>query len=322
MKIGNSFLRFAVNLLIFLALIIAIDQMVGKGLEHFYFSEKSGVNFETTYSMDSTKADVVVLGSSRANHHFIPSIIEDSLHMSCHNAGRSAMGLFYNASVLASILHRYSPKTVILEFSPVELYYDKDGYESLSVLMPYYYRNPEIRSYFDYKSKYETIKFKLHLYAFNSTLHTVVPALLGIDMESEKRAVKGYIPLHGELKADKIKNRDKFKAKSESDIDPNKVDALKKIISNCKAKGITLVVIQSPRFHIVKRDVSCDVFDKLCKEENVCYLDYSNTPPFDKESDLFRDVTHLNDTGATLFTTMVTKELKKRNNQMNISQKN
>lgn len=312
MKILNNPLRFAINMILFFVILMMIDYVVGKGLEHLYFSAKSGVTFETTYSMDSTKAEVIILGSSRANHHFIPSIIEDSLQLSCHNAGRSAMGLFYNASVLESIIKRYSPKIVVLEFMPVELYYDRDGYESLSVLMPYYYRNKEIRSYFDYKSNFETLKFKSHLYAFNSTLHTVIPSLLGVDMESEKHAIQGYIPLHGELKADKIQNREKFKSKSVSDIDPNKVDALKKIVANCKAKGISLVIIQSPRFHIVKRDVSSELFDKLRQEENLYYLDYSNASPFDKESDLFKDVTHLNDSGATLFTKIVTKELKKK----------
>ena len=68
-KTTNDVLKFFLKLLLLLVMIKAIDMAIGSVLRHFYFRQSSGLEYRTTYSMEKTTADLIVLGSLRANHH-------------------------------------------------------------------------------------------------------------------------------------------------------------------------------------------------------------------------------------------------------------
>ena len=44
--------------------------------------------------MELTKADLLVFGSSRANHHYVPEVFEDSLKLTFYNTGKDGSGIF------------------------------------------------------------------------------------------------------------------------------------------------------------------------------------------------------------------------------------
>jgi len=46
--------------------------------KQFHSSPVAVANYRTTYVMDSTKADILVFASSRASHHYVPEIFEDT----------------------------------------------------------------------------------------------------------------------------------------------------------------------------------------------------------------------------------------------------
>ena len=106
--------KFIFNVEIVIIVILILDFLIGKSLEYFYFKQKSGLQYRTTYSIDSTRAEILVFGSSRANHHYVPEVFEDSLKMSFYNTGRDGNRLLYNFAVFSSILKRDTPKIVIL----------------------------------------------------------------------------------------------------------------------------------------------------------------------------------------------------------------
>ena len=66
----NSFLRKLI--LIILCAIIA-DKGLGLLLQHFYFKIRHGEQGRTTYAIDSCISEIVILGSSRAEHHYVPA---------------------------------------------------------------------------------------------------------------------------------------------------------------------------------------------------------------------------------------------------------
>ena len=61
---------FLAKAFVFLAILVILDFLIGSILEYFYFKQESGLLYRTTYSLDSTHADFLVLGSSTANHHY------------------------------------------------------------------------------------------------------------------------------------------------------------------------------------------------------------------------------------------------------------
>lgn len=305
----TEFQKFLFNLTVFICVVFALDFSLGKCLRFFYFAQKSGIEYHTTYTLDSVSSEVVVLGSSRADHHFIPSIIEDSLHKSCFNAGRSGQGLFYHEAILQSLMLRYKPEYVILEISPVELYYDKMSYDGLSVLMPYYHQNQFIDKALNLKGKYEKLKYLSSIYPFNSLIHLGLKAFVGSEDNVTESKLAGYIPLKGVVKDSVLRKREKFEAKTFADIDINKVNSLKSIIYLCQKNDVKLLLIQSPRFHLVDVDASCEVFERIIRETHTEYVNLSGIPLFNRNPEWFRDLTHLNDKGARVFTTLVTRYL-------------
>ena len=139
------------NLVIVALVVFVLDIAIGRMLRHYYFKETSGFHFRTTYSMDSAKSDILVFGSSSANHHYVPEVFEDSLKMTFYNTGRDGDGILFQTAILVSALKRYSPKLIILDYSD-DFKKNGDGYDSPTSLLPYYRTHKEVRKYIELKA--------------------------------------------------------------------------------------------------------------------------------------------------------------------------
>ena len=122
--------------------------------------------------MDSTLADMLIIGSSRANHHYVPSVFEDSLKISFYNAGRDGNGTFYQLALLKTILKRYTPKIIVFDYSSVFVK-GAEEYDQMASLLPYYRTHKEIQPLVEMKSPFEKIKLLSEIYPFNSQLLTI-----------------------------------------------------------------------------------------------------------------------------------------------------
>lgn len=72
---------------------------------------------KTYFSLYDVESPVVVVGSSRASHHYVTKIIEDTLGVPAYNVARDGCFFSYNCCVVNSILDRYSPKMIIWEMA-------------------------------------------------------------------------------------------------------------------------------------------------------------------------------------------------------------
>ena len=71
---------FIIKTIVFVALFIVADQLCGMGFK--LLNTTAGDKFaREEYMRHEMKADVVLLGSSRCTHHYMPSILQDSLGM-------------------------------------------------------------------------------------------------------------------------------------------------------------------------------------------------------------------------------------------------
>ena len=130
----------------FLLIIIVADHVSGHFLQYLYFSQKTGNKQNLNYSFADCKSDVIIFGSSRAQHHYDTKIFSDSLHMSCYNAGMDGgHSILLSYAQISVILKRYQPKLIIVEMSPEMVYHSVD-YDKLKVLLPYVKKYPELDS--------------------------------------------------------------------------------------------------------------------------------------------------------------------------------
>ncbi|MEO6136078.1 MAG: hypothetical protein ABIP35_13060 [Ginsengibacter sp.] len=308
MKIFNKLKRkglsqFTLRFFVFLAIIFVLDFSIGRILKSFYFTQDSGLLFRTTFAMDSTTAQMLIFGSSTANHHYEPHSFENRLNVSLYNAGRDGNNIFYHFAVLQGILIRYSPKIAILDFNKLEFAKNPDSYDRITSLLPYYETNPKIRSIIELKSPYEKYKLLSKIYPFNSILFTVAVGNLDVNKDRKNNNdIDGYIPISKVWKNPLSLDTPVLKY----EIDSNKVKYFRSFITECIKSDVNLFIVVSPRFiKYTTEDISIALAHEISDEFNIPFYDFSNDPYFLNHPELFADISHLNQNGAKIYSNKV-----------------
>jgi len=295
--IKNQYFIFFKKICIFLFILIVADQITGSILRYFYFKQLAGPYYRATYTIDSTKADILVFGSSRASHSYVPEIFEEKFKMSFFNTGRDGNYLLYNYATFKSVTSRYSPKIIIFDLQPNELYYDSYSYESLSSLLPYYKNHQEIREIIEMRSSFEKLKLLSAIYPFNSLIINI--GVSNLELSNTKYSNrKGYLPIYTIMKESKADNALKLVTDK---FDFNKIKALKEIAAICKKKNIYLVISYSPIFNNTTSINTTKLIEEITKAYQCQYLDFSNDTTFDSHPKYFETNVHLNDDGAKIY---------------------
>jgi hypothetical protein len=304
---ANNYLIFGKKLLILIVVLILFDFIAGKTLSYLYFKQSSGTKFRTTYALDSTIADVLILGSSRASHHYDAKLLSDSLSLSVYNAGRDGTNIIYSNAILRSILNRYHPKIVVLDINSSEFYNIPTRDENLVSLLPYYSTHPELNSFIKSRSELEFIKLLSKVYPFNST---IVSSLSGLRKKSEID-INGYLPIEGMLDSDDLDTLDFNRFIYSNNLTKNFLD----VIKACKESNVRLMIVQSPRFDWYLND-KCELeLSSISKQNQVVYASYINDSAFIYNKALFKDQSHLNSIGAIQFTNSLLGQIRPLINQ-------
>lgn len=312
--------RILIKTLVFFIIVLLSDQIIGRVLSHLYFNQKAGQAYSLNYSFSECNADILIFGNSRAQHHFDTRILADSLKMSCYNAGQDGgHSILLAYAQIKIITERYSPKIIILEFTPSNIVRYPGDYDRLSILLPYYQDYPGIRPIILLRSHYERVKLLSAIYPFNSKLNTNlmniirsrsnIPQVMELDHD-------GYIPLYGKMTLDMLKPDEKH-ADTEPVVDNNMVEALNNIISICKEKNISLYVFSSPVYHKIGEErgpVSKieKISLEIMKNNRTYYFDYSYDSAFVGNLEFFKDQNHLNNYGAKVFSNDVVIKINKQ----------
>ena len=303
---GSSvYLLFFTRLSVLLITVFLLDLIIGSVLKKFYFKQKSGLEYRSTYSIEKTTADVLIFGSSTANHDYIPEIFEKALNMPAYNVGRDGTSVFYDFSVLEMILKRYSPKIVILDFDKQEFSKDEQSYDRLTSLLPYYKDHPEIDKIVDLKSPFEKYKLVSKIYPYNSLIFTIAAGNAEFNKKRE-RDMNGYVPLN-DVWGFPIKDGSSF---INYEADSNKVRAYECFINNCIKAKVELYIVCSPVFvkpNYVNKSVI--IGKEIADKYHVKFFDYSKDSSLLSRPELFFDLAHLNDEGAKVYSNMVAEKI-------------
>ena len=296
--------KFILHLLLALILIALLDFVIGSTLKYLYFKQDSGFQYRTTHSLDYATEEVMIFGSSRANHHYDPEVFESKLNMSCYNTGRDGTYFFYQTALLKTMLKRHRPKVIIYDFYG-SFEYSQSDYDRLSSFLPYYEEHEEIQEVLELKGPYEKFKTLSKIYPYNSLLLNIIKGNMEFDKEKSKD-FKGYVPLPN------IWNNtlEPLKTASEYKFDQNKLKAFQDFIHLCKKNNIELYVMVSPVFYKYKFDYSIATCEKICSEQNIPFYDFTKNDAFLRKPEWYADLLHLNQIGAEKFSGLVADSLK------------
>jgi len=316
----NKYISRILKIFVFLLLIAIIDQVAGIILRKLYFTQKAGQKNALTYAFRDCKADILIFGNSRAQHHYDSRLISDSLKMSCYNAGQDGgHSVLMQYAQIKVLTNRYSPEIIILEFDPVNIVNTAGSYDRLSVLLPYYSEYSELRTIILLRGPYERVKLLSAIYPFNSNVINIIRFNTNTHV-ARKQDIDGYVPIK-----DKIMNIGMLERKPETDredeilsqsvADTNMVEALKNIIVLCKEKNVSLFIVSSPIFHIPNEkpgspSPAAKTALEIFRQNNVNFLDFSSDSTFTGHLEWFSDRGHLNDEGAKIFTDRLIEKLK------------
>jgi hypothetical protein len=302
--------KFFVSFCIVVISLIIIDNTFGfvmdKMISKFPDNAKGCLGEESAkinFSVNRLKTDILIVGSSRANHHYISSVIKDSVNdylktnYNAFNAGHDGNYINLNSCIIQCVINRQKPKIIIFDAADIQL---EKGPDELSGYSPYYYKNKIVKNYINTLGMKTKIKMHSNIYRYNNgNLLHILLALRGV----KSKDYDGYDPIFGRMKIIKntIENNDKVP------INKYTKNNFLFIIDLCKKSNVKLIITCSPLYSAKTNNYH---LLQICKDNNVPFIDMINSRYFNSHPELFQDQDHLNDDGAKIYTTMFFQRLK------------
>lgn len=295
--------KFIYTLLSLLVLVVLGDWAVGSWLRHAFAHTSHDEIGRLNYISDSVTADIVVLGSSRALHHYVPSIITDSTGLTCYNCGFENEGIVFHYALLRQLQQRYLPRLVIYELT-----YDYDiqyltwrpaSLKHIHTMAGLQCRDSILASV----DPWERVSMLSHIYPYNS-LAFAIQASQAPTTYDRPEVDNGYIPQfkHMELATDW-----QFQPQKHNEqVDSLKLGYLAKLIA--ENAGHLLIVV-SPRYLSPEDDIYGQV-EELCRMHGVPFVCMVSDPVISRDPSLWEDDGHLNHTGAQAFTRQLVPHIK------------
>lgn len=295
--------RYILNILLFFLIVAVIDVCAGGLGDYLQTHAKGGMTKRTDDLVMKDSHDVVILGSSRARHHYDTPYISDTLGLDVYNAGYDGNGVVLAYGILEMILERYQPKIVLFDVEPafdiIEYKEDNHHIRYISEMKPYY-RHEIVGNIIKDVSNVEWYKVHSGLIRYNSNLVTMF-----LDNISDRAiTTKGYAPLIGTYK--QIPDAKEIK---EETVDEFKLKYIEKLILTAQSHQVPIVFVASPKLG-ANTSLIMEPVKKLCEKYNVDFWNYYDDLIFQNPA-FFKEPMHLNSTGALAYSNTISERIRK-----------
>ena len=294
----KTFLQFAT----FLIGLAVVDLAVGFVYKPIWANEPdAGVNHSNLkQSLFNKKADILVLGASKANHHYITDSLEYRFGMSVFNAGLDGDNIVTSRVQFDALKDKCPPKMVILDLSGGQM---AGKWDNMFLSHKVYYG---LESHYTHVANQfisieNRVKLLSSLYKLNEELPDIVLSYL-----KGNRGCNGFIPLVGSNEGISHRVKDAKEPYVMGDVQRNNLDY---IVKYCKENKITLIVIYSPSLNTYING-NTQTFEVYCREQEIPFFNYESDTVYTNHPEFFKDYNHLNIIGAQVFTSDVIKRIK------------
>ena len=297
--------RFLFRTLLFFALACIADICGGFIFSFLRNNARGGQTYKNEYLAKQCEDDILILGSSKASHHYVPGVFEDTLGVKCYNAGEMGCGIIPAYVRYRMVCMRHKPKLILYEVTPGFDYYQDNLYSRYLGTIRTYTYNSEVRDvYLDFSDNLEKFRLMSSLYRNNSCLLKFLK-----DIIRPGKIMKGYEPLYGKYNPDKEKEVT-MQHGNKLIIDSLKYHYVEKLILDTKHDDVKLVFIVSPKYENNEDMVLYEPVMALCKKYNVPLINNIDCDSFVGNKELFQDKGHLNDEGANEYSRIVVGQIK------------
>lgn len=243
--------------------------------------------------------DVIILGTSRANNHFVSELFEKE-GLKTFNYGMSGSHLFETSLLLKLMVESgWKIKNVIVE-TDLNLSNEKRDDGTFGRFMPFMHQSKTITEHFATETDFTELYYvPFYRYVqFDSKIGFRAWCKTLVNEPTNALANKGYYPLGFNPKANMKNNI--------ANLVPLRNRYFEEIKHICKANHINLIAVTTPMCSNVK---GMDYFKKV----KALYPEIKEYEHVVEGDQYFSSCGHLNDKGARLFTATIIKDLDFKN---------
>lgn len=303
--------KFALTILFVVCCLLLVDRVGGDSMLYCTQHTCAHAERKITHLVKWANEDVILLGTSRCDNHYVPSIISDSLGMTVYNGGiSSSENVYSHYIVLNYLLEHHTPKVICLELMDHDFLKSGGSFSFTSFFAPYCGLSEKADSIFREAGTYNYYKLS-HLYRFNSK---ACETIYGMIVRKNYSIDNGYYANPKPSKA--ISKLDKQSTVRKDEYDEKKLQYIQKFIDTCKKKNIKLVFTISPRYTIVDNGFYNPLYD-IAERNNIPFLDYHTAGLFHNMPENFSNPGHLWDKGAREYSSIFAADLKAIMKNMN-----
>lgn len=287
--------------------LFVVDRIGGEVCEKIHLNSNglTASKYRELFTSDNSKCDyqMILLGTSRCEAHYVSSIISDSLGTTVYNGGIDASDNIYSHyAALCLTLKNCKPRYIGLELRECDFAATSDDpFTTLTYLAPYIGENEEVDDLFRRAGTYWRYQIS-HLYRYNSK---IMEDLAGYAVSYSKLMDHGY------LKKDKpsVAPDKRDTMPSTFEIDTLKIHYLDLFAKRCKEKGVTLFCMISPNYDIAT-STTFKYLHEWAEKNDIMLFDYHTAGLFSDSPDLFYDNHHLWHDGAVRYSEIFVHDLK------------
>lgn len=287
--------KFLIKLSFFALCFIVIDLLFGQGMRWYEQIHIPTIATKDELVADSIETDLLVMGSSRAVHHYDTNLLQDSLGISCFNCAWGGRGIVNSYAQYAMLSKRYKPKYIILDIAQWFDYLEggDDATKYLGALKPFFDRE-EINDVFWHAQPQEWVKMHSYLYQYNSRFP---------ESRDPLKTPAGFNPIDRTMDYEPVINDVVYTPT----YDKMKVYFLERLVDECKEDGVKLVMFVSPRYNH-NQLFEFDYVIDLAKRKDIPFVMHYQDENIFQNKEYFCDQDHLNARGAEAYTKTIVPE--------------
>lgn len=262
------------------------------------------------------KADIIILGSSRAYVHFSPKIIEEITNFASYNLAVNGGAPLTQKSKLESFLAYNPAPKIIIQNVDIFFLFKENHIIDKEQFLPYLNQST-ISNYLIKIDSNIWLESTIPLYkyrGFRNTFFLGLQSYFGLLKKPHVSKYKGYfgVDKHWDQAFKKFKTKN-YELVYEQEHLKFGFDYLENLIIECKKKNIEIILVQSPLYFefqnfTPQKDSITNKFSEIAKKNDLQFWNYYNDSLcFNKK--YFYNSSHLNIWGAEIFSKQLANDL-------------
>jgi hypothetical protein len=307
------------RMVVFVLLIVSVDLGIGALFGQLYRRTLTGERGGLLNYALTKDADILVLGSSRAQFHVMPSILHERLSLTAFNAGLKGHDFLYAVMLFDLWKRSHDPPRAILLHVDIESMLQRDSeLQAAQIFAPYLDGSPLVREVLYSADRYKRFEYVSRSYRYNGKAFVIARNLF----THPDLRFDGFRPASGTLNAeietnalnalDQDATALEFARRPFSD---RKIRYLRELAAYCLLHDIRLFLLHTPlyqqdpvahrtwvdRMRLLMADLPGVEFIDICEA--------THPETFARRPDIYYNANHLNARGAVMLSSLLADEL-------------